>query len=313
MTLHEFWRAEYRKKRYLEHVGQDDLEQRVRDIFTNMLELTPEGKLGFPPVDRGSRYWIKVWTDVLEELVLRNGYFRPGFLKGAPVPRGCWPNVPRAYAALGGRDFGKGACLFKFGKAKYLHETLASGRLRVASASSYSDPSLNYAIKDDELSFTIQVPGDGVFIQKVDESTLKPVGEKIPVMGNITQTHRTPTDYLVFCMSASYELRAIDDFEGDCCLVIKDVKAFLDRLLKGVLVHVPYWAARVGPVVYLDPLNTKPQEVRPYFGKYFRYAYQNEVRVVWVPPEPTAKVEPVFTSLGSLQDIAELLVVRDAR
>jgi hypothetical protein len=308
MKLHEFWRTEYQKKRYLQHVNQDDLEQRVRDIFTNIVVLTPEGKIGLPPIAQGSGYWVQVWTHMLEELQIRGGGFRAGFLKGTPMPIPSWPNIPRARAALDGRTFEPGKCLFKFGKKKYLQETLLSGNLRVAAASSYADPSLNYAIQDDELNFTIHLDAKGAFIQKLDKVTLKPVGERIPVLGNITQTHRVSTDYLVFCLSASYELRALDDFEADCCLVIKDAKAFLDRLLKGVFAHVPDWAGRVGPVVYLDPLNTKPQEVRPYFGKHFRYSYQNEVRVVWVPPKSLPKVQAVVALLGSLEDIAELVI-----
>jgi len=92
------------------------------------------------------------------------------------MPNPSWPNVPRALAALGGREFEPGKCLFKFGKEKHLRHALLTGSIRVAPASSYSDPSLNYAIRDDELSFTIHMPGNGAFIQKVDEATLKPIG-----------------------------------------------------------------------------------------------------------------------------------------
>lgn len=309
MKLHEHWRAEYRKKRYMEHINQDELEQRVRDIFTNITVLTPEGKIGLPPIEKGGGYWMQIWTDVLEELVIRGGGFREGFLKNTPMPNPSWPNIPRAAATLGNRQFELGKCLFKFGKEKHLRQALLTGSIRVAPASSYSDPSLNYAIRDDELKFTIQMPGNGAFIQKVDKATLKPVGEKIPVLGNIAQTQGVPTDYLVFCLSAKCELRALDDFEADCCLVIKDTRVFIERLLKGVFVHVPDWAARFDAVDYLDPLNTKPKEVRAYFAKHFRYAYQNEVRVIWLPPKPSPKLQPVSASLGSLEDIAELLTV----
>jgi hypothetical protein len=309
MTRHQYWRAEYRRKRYLEHVNQDELEERVRDITTNILSVGPAGQLH--PVGGatdGTDYWIILFTHVLEELSIRNGGFRPGFMKNAYVPKASWPNSPRAALALGDRKFEAGKCLFKFGKEKHLRQALKTGNIRISPASSYSDPSLNYAVRDDELTFTIRVPGRRVFIQKVDETTLQSAGKAIPVEGNISMTRRVPTDYLVFCLSARYELRALDDFEADCCLVIKDSKAFINRLLEATAPNLQRWTTYARAVDYLDPLNTKPEDVKPYFAKHFRFAYQNEVRVVWLPPEPLPKAHAIFASLGSLEDIGELLL-----
>ena len=293
----------------MEHVNQDELEERVRDITTNILSLGPAGQLH--PVGGGTGgtdYWIILFTHVLEELSIRNGGFRPGFMKNAYIPKASWPNIPKAALALGDRQFEPGRCLFKFGKEKHLRQALETGSIRISPASSYSDPSLNYAVCDDELRFTIKVPGKGMSIQKVDEMTLKPVGKTIPVVANISMTRRVPTDYLVFCLSAKYELRALDDFEADCCLVIKDSKAFINRLLEATAPNLQRWTAYARAVDYLDPLNTKPEEVKPYFAKHFRFAYQNEVRVVWLPPESVPKAQTIFASLGSLEDIAELLL-----
>src|SRR6185312_5932524 len=246
MTRHQYWRAEYRQRRYLEHVNQDELEERVRDITTNILSLGPAGQLH--PVGGGTGgtdYWIILFTHVLEELSIRNGGFRPGFMKNAYIPKASWPNIPKAALALGDRQFEPGRCLFKFGKEKHLRQALETGSIRISPASSYSDPSLNYAVCDDELRFTIKVPGKGMSIQKVDEMTLKPVGKTIPVEGNISMTRRVPTDYLVFCLSAKYELRALDDFEADCCLVIKDSKAFVNRLLEATVPNLQRWTMHV--------------------------------------------------------------------
>jgi hypothetical protein len=45
MNRHQYWRAEYRQERYLEHVNQDELEERVRDITTNVVSVGPAGQL----------------------------------------------------------------------------------------------------------------------------------------------------------------------------------------------------------------------------------------------------------------------------
>ena len=38
-----------------------------------------------------------------------------------------------------------------------------------------------------------------------------------------------------------------------------------------------------------------------------RYAYQEEVRFVPLPPQPTSHLDPLFIQLGSLEDISDTL------
>jgi hypothetical protein len=158
MTVSDGWRHDYRLDRYLEHLSLDELEQRVRDIFTNVSVLSEDGKLSLPPVEKGTGYWMQLFTHVLEEFALRGHWVRPGFLKGTPMPIPTWPEMPRAARAVSGRLFEPGKFLFKFGKREHLRSTLENGTIRLAPASSYSDPSLNYAIRDDELHFTVRMP-----------------------------------------------------------------------------------------------------------------------------------------------------------
>jgi hypothetical protein len=80
-------------------------------------------------------------------------------------------------------------------------------------------------------------------------------------------------------------------------------------LVEAVLRKMPEGVAQVGAVKYLDPLNTMPDKIKLFFSKHFRYAYQNEFRVAWLPQKPISKLQPLFISLGSLEDIAEILTV----
>jgi hypothetical protein len=309
MTVSDKWRQEYRQDRYLEHLTLDALEQRVRDIFTNVSVLSDDGKLSLPPVEKGTGYWMQLFTHVLDELALRGRWVRPGFLKNCPMPIPTWPEIPRAARAVSGRRFKPGKFLFKFGKQEHLKRTLENGLIRLAPASSYSDPSLNYAIQDDELRFTLQMPAKDTWIQRVDEQTLKPVGDRIKVLRNISFTRTVPTDYYVYCLSALFPFRAFDDFQADACLVIKQPKQFIERVLLAGFAKLPNWFARVDAVDYLDPLRTKPEDVRAFFAKHFRYSYQKELRIIWVPESRQPNLKPIFIETGALHEIAELTVL----
>jgi hypothetical protein len=309
MIVSDTWREEYRRDRYLEHTNQEEIEQRTRDIFTNVLILDEGGKLTLARMEKGTGFWMRLFTHILEECALRHGGFRMGFLKGTPIPVATWPAIPRAVRATTGRQFEPGKYLFKFGKRKHLTQSLEKGIIRLAPASSYADPSLNYAIRDDELHFTVHVPPTDAWIQKVDEHNLQPVGERIRPLGNVSFTHSVPTDYFVYCLSMRLDFRAFDDFEADACLAIREPKQFVERLLRAGFSKLPDWVARVGPVDYLDPFKAKRQDVSAFFAKHFRYSYQFELRTVWVPKQRQLQLTPMFVELGSLGDIAELITL----
>jgi hypothetical protein len=252
---------------------------------------------------------MRLFTHILEEFALRDKWVRDGFLKNTPVPIATWPAIPRAVRATAGRQFEPGKCLFKFGKQEHLKQALSQGKIRLASASSLSDPSLNYAIRDDELSFSIHMPAKDAWLQQLDERTFKPIGEHIKLLGNMSFKHRVPTDYYVYCLSVCFDFRLFDDFQADACLVVSDPKAFIDRLLCAGFEKFPSWFARVDTVDYLDPLRTGRGSIRAFFSKHFRYSYQTELRIVWLPEKRHEKLEPVFVQLRPLNDIAELIVL----
>src|SRR3984893_6389393 len=81
MKQHEWWRELYRKNRYGRHLTQRELNQRFRDILGNILVLTPEAKVGFPPVGPAGSQWMELMTHVLEEFYLRHGPYPAGFTR----------------------------------------------------------------------------------------------------------------------------------------------------------------------------------------------------------------------------------------
>jgi len=66
---------------------------------------------------------------------------------------------------------------------------------------------------------------------------------------------------------------------------------------------------REGPANYVDPLLPRSADVFVPLCKHFRYSYQEEYRFCWLPSPPVQKLSYVDIRLGSLADIAELVVL----
>ena|ERR1017187_566015 len=81
LPRHIQMRRQYDRKRYARHLSQPELDRRIRDVFLNLCILTPEAKMGLPPVDDKSAIWMEKWAHVLEEMQLRHGPFPLGFTK----------------------------------------------------------------------------------------------------------------------------------------------------------------------------------------------------------------------------------------
>jgi hypothetical protein len=90
MQRHIAWRRQYDMHRYARHLSQQELSRRIRDIFLNILSLSPEGKIGPSPVTDQSAVWIEKFTHMLEEMQLRYGPYPAGFtpevLHSEPLP-----------------------------------------------------------------------------------------------------------------------------------------------------------------------------------------------------------------------------------
>jgi hypothetical protein len=68
MPRHVFQRRQYDARRYARHLSQPELNRRIRDIFINLLRLTPEAKIGVLEVNDQNVVWMEKWMHVLEEM-----------------------------------------------------------------------------------------------------------------------------------------------------------------------------------------------------------------------------------------------------
>lgn len=307
----ELWRGQYRDRRYLEYLPQEQLDRRTADLLTNLCTLTPAGQIGLIRPDGPAGEWHERWTHILEEYALRYGLYPAGLSRDVidtfQPPRPTYPTPPSGHAALARLGLERGQFLLKFGREEHLRPALEEGRLRIGPASSYDDASLNAAIQDDELSFeTISHPASFKL-----EVLPRNGGLSVPIRaaGNLTAIQSSSTNYYVYCMSTAADHRLFDDFEANACLAIRQPPEFVRRLVGAVRDLLPGWGSGGGPITYADPHFTRVADVQVPMTKHFRFAYQWEYRVFWLPPDPRHELEPHFVTVGSLQDCAELVVL----
>jgi len=307
----DVWRELYHARRYLEHVSEEDLGQRLRDIVNNSIILTEKGQAAHRSPAEGGGYWMMKLTHIREEYFLRGHDFPDNVLKGINLPKFTYPEQPKSAIAIKDKNLETGKYLVKYGKIEYLRKIFEEGIVRIAPASSYKDPSLNYAIGDDELTLiTYGLPKE-VKMTVIDQKTGEEKGPLIPT-SNITYYSECKTDYYVFCLSMIYDHRLFEDFDkAEGCIIINKLGDFLRRIESVSSQVLSGWKMFNMPVTYLDPFNTQEEEHIPFFTKNFKYAYQFEYRLAWLPPEPSfnEKMDYLFFDVGSMKDIAELIVI----
>ncbi|MGE4398392.1 MAG: hypothetical protein AB7D29_02620 [Campylobacterales bacterium] len=255
-------------------------------------------------MDKDGIYWIIVFTEMLEEFRLRYGEypagFEAGFIKDANIVNpDCVRFAKKAIDKVGGI---KNGCLYKYGQTEHLLEMLKTGKILISPASYYKDPSLNHAINDDELNFKyVMLKQDTKIWNESLNCEIKPIK-------NVDINLSSKTDYYVQCMSTAYSYREFEDFECTSCLVIYDVKKYL-RIIEDKLKNVfTGYKFEYGSVDYIDPLKFK-KEPDVFFSKHFRFTYQNEFRIVWIPIVMTMQLDKFFVEIGNMEDYAKLITL----
>ena len=303
IARHELWRKEYRGSRYMEFLSQEELETRAKDVFCNLMILSPKGQISLREMSRAGEYWIVIWTHLLEEFVIRYGPypngFTNGFIKDADVVVPSYPQPLRSKVAIDVIGGAKNGQLYKFSRMEFLEDSYKFGRFRISAASAYNDPSLNNAVRDDELSFVVSTRGEKILYNYNNEA--------MQSYGRVDHKLTSNTNYYVACFATNYTYREYDDFKANGCLVIKDARRFTAALLEAVSAQLTDYRCFASSVRYIDPLNSKPGDVDVFMAKHFRFSYQNEYRAVWVPNTDISVLEPVWVELGSMESYAELI------
>ena len=296
------WERDYRQRRYLADASDSSLAQRFRNLLFNYHNVTSDGRLGINTDREKLLRWLPLLTHVLQEFNFRGG-IPGGIATKNDLPFITFPEQPRGFKILRGTTI-PDQPLIKLGKTEHMASMFAHGRIRVAAASSYADPSLNRAINDDELSLSVFALKDEISVQLLHKKTGQPSRAMQPIRDvTITESVR---DYFAYCMCDTYDYRLLDDFDATAMVVIHDRRTFGERFLKAVKERVgdDYTCMWV-PVYYVDPYNYDHTRLSTYFCKHFRYAYQHEYRFLMVQRiEQTDPLVPVFIEIEELSDVA---------
>jgi len=295
----------------MRHLSQGELNRRIRDVFLNLLRLTPEAKIGLLEMNQENAVWLEKWTHVLEEMQLRFGPYPAGFIReifhSEPLPNFASALAEKAAKKLSSFRIGKGDALLKFGKRVHMETLYEVGGLRLQPASFFGSKNLTGALQDDELSLPLSFALSREDVVKLVINP-KDVPTHIPEQ-RVDVRFQSPGDYWLYCVTRSVEPRLFVDFGADACVIIRDRGAFQDRLVKSSRKQVGDATMREGPAEYIDPLLPRSANIFVPFCKHFGYSYQEEYRFCWFPSPPTGRLGHMDIHLGSLKDICELIVL----
>ena len=287
----------------MSYLNLGELHERNEDIFTNLTTLTPEGKLGLPPISGESHFpWMELWTHILEEFGLRGMGLPGGFQRNLELPIPTKSGPAKGTLELQRRGLNAKGKLVKFGKEIHLRESYETGHWLISPASSYQNDPCR-ARQDSELEFAYRVP----WFRKNPLAT-RELDEKFSDHLVDVQKFRvsSPGDYYTACFARTFIHRLFDDFRADSCLIVLDEDVFTRRMLNAFAEFRPRWEGICRRVDYIDPILPRSHP-DVFFAKHFRYAYQDEFRFVWAPIPPKENLQPIFVELGPLKDCCELL------
>ncbi len=293
------WKEEYRSRRAYAHLTDKQLCERYVSLLENMIEFDDSGSAF---IARNSvPYWSKrlCWTE--EEFRVRSLMNQAVELKQRELGR------PRPQLVAGRKLLSSielpelGSYIVKFSGSRYVKDMLADGRFRISLASSYNDPSLNPALRDDELTAERFLPAGTRLSVKLEGDY-----QEIPgIVGPLCHTSHCE-DFYVFCAAGIFDPRLFDEFQADACLIVKDLHQFGLALIRGVAAAAGMTKVVHGSVHYLDPAHPSDLDHLVDMTKHFRYEYQKEWRIAWRSEHPLPKdAGSICVEIGPLANCCE--------
>lgn len=296
MKRHEAWRYRYRQARDLDHLSVEELSERLHDCMNNIRTRTPKGKVGvLSPADRIGETWTVLFTEILEECSLR-GYDYPGPMNISRFRSAmdhAFDPIPDMDRLITRHNLERRPYLLKFGSIQWISKSIEYGTFRICSASYYDSDEHNHARRDKEMQRCFKLnPRNKDFA-------------KWPATDGCASI-TAASDYYLFSLTEIYNSRLFGDFAANSCLVIFDKKKFLFRLQRAVATQLPGWQIQVSRVNYYDPVRINPANITVPNFKPFKHAYQEELRLLCLPPTPVSELPPFEVKLGPLDDCATL-------
>lgn len=300
-TQGDEWFEEYIGSLYLRELPDNALKQRLEHIAQNLWSTGPNAEVTPPPSPEVRRGLMRLYVHTAAELSRRDGKDRlisEAEIRSAASSGYIPPELVIPFA-------GDRCCWVRYGERVHIRAAYERGALKVSLASSYNDPSLSPAQRDDELTHLSRTPNKQALF------TLRGLdGGVVPCKPSEYFEGIRSSDFYVWCCSAAYDARIFRDFKNyDAALVIRDQQAFAERLERAMSAEIGGIRMQSGRVGYYDPYNIDPALIRPVFMKNFQYLYQNEQRFAW-EVSTSQRDRDLFIEIGPLSDICEILEFR---
>lgn len=195
--------------------------------------------------------------------------------------------------------------IVKFGKLRHLKPMLEHGNLRLSPAEFYQNASLAEAMRDQETERWFHDPKFDLIL--AGKSHFKINGRNAEIEDGFFKFLVSCPNYVLWSACKDIDRRLPDDFSADAALIIRKPLAFSSRLKHKAAKIWPTKPTWSGDVKYYDPCSFADMQRRPETIKHFSYLYQREWRFCAFPDEEMMPTEPLEISIGSLEDIADLV------
>jgi hypothetical protein len=203
--------------------------------------------------------------------------------------------------------------LFKFLPEKYAIGLVERGSIRIGTAHDFRKVEQHNRARGDPSEAT---PGS---VALVDDLELRPdtpgpryladvIRAEVPsrIQGLIVEKIESDQDYYIYCVTGQHQAYFYDAFEASACVRIRDVRGFVNCLAVHLFpISQAYDFARVSYGQRFGPLS-EAHDRPPPFVKPHHYAWQDELRLVWVPT-PGPSIQPFNTDVPGLRDFCELV------
>lgn len=308
LARHEVWRHDYLARPYLIGAPDDRVAERFRNVFLNVMEIGPDGKLCPVPMAETDEY-MQVFTHMLEEYGARADGMPPDDIIHSarePILKYFEHGTPFGITLFEGYIPPTAPILVKYGKLQFLEPMFHKGDLRLANAGLYNDAGLLDAVRDDETSRTFFIP---TYNERLAGKThIDFQGKRIEFANDDIVLPLVFDDYYLFSLCEHIHYRMPTDFDADAAIVIRDPVIFKQRLISSFLARFDSWITMEGKVTYYDPYRDYSKFKIPEMAKHFGYAYQKEFRIAFRPRHTiSTSLEPLFLSVGSMKDYADLV------
>ncbi len=308
LALHEVWRHSYLTHPYLVGAPDDRVGERFKNIFMNVSEISPNGKLAPVPLDETDEF-MQVFTHLLEEYGVRANDMAPDdIIQSArqPLLKYFEYGTPIGVTLFEGYTPPNRPYLVKYGKREFLEPMFQKGKLRLANAVHYNNAGFLSSIRDDETKRTFFIP---TYKERLaGETHMFFQDKKIDFIDDDIVLPLTFDDYYFFSLCEQIHYRMPTDFEADSAIVIHSPEIFKQRLISTFLAQFGDWIPIEGKVTYYDPYRDYTKFSIPEMAKHFSYAYQKEFRIAFRPQKRIlTTLEPIFLSVGSMVDYADFI------